>query len=275
MVKRSYLNPIILLGCVVVDQATKSWGATLPTVHYNEGFIMGLYSSLPPAIRIVALGSLAGFILLFYAFSLYVISRRARWMKYGLSFLMGGVFGNVVDKIMLGKTVDFIPSPVFGTTFNLADVFQWIGAGIVVWFLFARDELLWHPESLRQNYLVKPREQLKMALQFTFIAFVTSILLGIFSFTFFNVLFGHFIEQSPNLRLTFFVTYGCLAALFCALVFLMGIIISHRTAGPLYAFEMYVEDLLAEKDRKLTLRDGDNYRHFEQVADKLRERFRS
>ncbi|HXH75003.1 MAG TPA: signal peptidase II [Bacteriovoracaceae bacterium] len=269
------LNPTILVGCVLIDQFSKEWGRDLTTLHFNEGFIMGYYSYLPASIRIVALGSFSGFILLIYTFLMYVLSSKARFFKYGISLLVGGIFGNVIDKIVMGKTVDFIPLPGLDVVFNMADVFQWLGVAVMIWFMFAKEKLLWHPSSSRQRYLVRPKEQLKMALQFSLIAFCCSLLLGIFSFTFFNTLFGHLYAHDQKLKLTFFITYCSLSLLFCSLVFLMGIVISHRTAGPLYAFEMYVEDLLANKDRKLTLRDGDNYRHFEQVADKLRDKFKS
>src|SRR5690606_7506587 len=128
--------------------------------------------------------------------------------------------------------------PVMETYFNLADVFQWAGAILISWILLARDRLLWHPASTRHNYLIRPREQLRMALQFSFIAFCCSLLLGVFSFTFFNTLFGHFIAHAPDIRTTFFITFCSLSLLFCTFVFFMGIVISHRTAGPLYAFEM-------------------------------------
>lgn len=270
---KTIISLTILIGCIVLDQATKQWGRGLSTLYYNEGLILGLFANSPASFRIIALSSFAGFILLFYFFLLSIVSHRAYWFKYGASFLVGGVCGNVVDKIVLGKTIDFIPLGTMSVVFNVADIFQWSGVVILVWFLFAREELIWHPDSSRQNYLVRPREQLKMALQFLFTAFFSSLILGIFSFTFFNTLFGE--AMTAKLKVIFFITYGCLSLLFCSIVFIMGIVISHRTAGPLYAFEMYVEDLLANKDRKLSLREGDNYRHFEKVADRLRERFKS
>ena len=49
--------------------------------------------------------------------------------------------------------------------------------------------------------------------------------------------------------------------------------LSHRSSGPLYAFEQYLDNLIKGRDRKLVLWDSDNYEHLEKVADKLRVHF--
>lgn len=43
-------------------------------------------------------------------------------------------------------------------------------------------------------------------------------------------------------------------------------------AGPIYAFELFLDDLLAGKDRRLVLRSGDELKvHIEDLAEKLRK----
>lgn len=269
MNKRFLISAIILIACILADQLTKQWGMTLSTLHYNQGFIMGLYSNLPANIRIVALGCFAGLVFFLYVFLMYIIPARASLLKYGLSFLVGGMFGNVIDKIILGKTVDFIPFN--GTVFNLADVFLWIGVALVLYVVFGKDKLVWHPDSARGNYLIWPKEQYKVGFNFALVVFSCSLILGIFSFSFFNTMVSPFIANKDHLLLTYFMTYILLTLLFCSMSFLAGIVISHKSAGPLYAFELYVDDLIEGKDRKLTFRDGDNYRDLELVADRLRE----
>ncbi|MCB0362355.1 MAG: hypothetical protein KDD35_06520, partial [Bdellovibrionales bacterium] len=49
--------------------------------------------------------------------------------------------------------------------------------------------------------------------------------------------------------------------------------LSHRTAGPLYAFERFIEDTLIGRDRILKLRQGDEFPHLEELAIKIRETF--
>jgi signal peptidase II len=275
MFKRYIWPALILIGCIGIDQLSKSWAQGLSTLHFNQGFIMGIYADLPDSLRIVALGAFAGFIFFLYLLLMYIIPFSARWLKFGLSFLVGGIFGNVIDKIIYGRTVDFIPFN-WGdqqVVFNLADVFQWIGCGFILFIIFKRDKLIWFPDSSRQNYLINPREQFRVAFNYTAVAFSTSVMMGIFSFAFFRTLMVSVSLPGKNLMLSYFLTYLVLTLLFCAMSFVIGIIISHRSSGPLYAFEQYLDNLMKGRDRKLVLRDSDNYKHLENVAEKLRVHF--
>lgn len=268
---------VILLASILMDQTSKYFAKSLPTLHYNQGFIMGIYADLPDSLRIVALGAFAGFIFFLYLFLMYVVPSSARLVKYGLSFLVGGIFGNVIDKIIYGRTVDFIPFQLgdFHAVFNVADVFQWVGAAVILWMVFRRDKLIWFPDSTRQNYLINPKDQIRVALHFTSIALATSLMLGIFSFAFFRSIIVSQYVVGQNLMLSYFLTYLILTLLFCAMSFITGIIVSHRSSGPLYAFEQYLDHLMDGRDRKLSLRDNDHYKHLEKVADKLRVHFTS
>jgi signal peptidase II len=272
MNQRFLISAMILFGTIFIDQVTKNWGLDLPSLHYNEGFIMGFYAGLPDSIRIIGLGSFAGFIFFLYVLLMYVIPARAKVFKYGLSFLVGGMFGNVLDKIIYGKTIDFIPFNFIGmqAVFNMADVFLWIGAFIVLYIIVKEDRLIWYPETNRGNYLIWPREQYKAGLSLMLIVFCCSLILGVFSYAFFNTMFAPFLADKGNLMLTYFISYSTITLLFCTLAFLGGVVLSHKTAGPLYAFELYVDDLIKGKDRKLTFREGDNYKDLERVAERLR-----
>jgi signal peptidase II len=55
-----------------------------------------------------------------------------------LSFILGGAFGNLVDRVVKGSVADFLDL-YFGSynfpTFNIADSFVVIGTGILVFYL--------------------------------------------------------------------------------------------------------------------------------------------
>ncbi len=276
--KSRYLISIsILVLTLVVDFYTKQWGLTLETLHYNQGFIMGAFAHLPDSIRVIALGSFSGIVFILYVVLMYVIPRRGHWLKFGLSFLVGGMLGNVSDKIIYGQTVDFIPfiAGDFHAYFNVADIFLWIGASITLWMVFARDKLIWYPDSVRGNYLIRPREQLRVSINLLLVVFCCSIVLGLFSYSFLNTTVLGTPEEKSDIMNSFFYTYLSLTGLLSLIAFVAGVIISHKSAGPVYAFELYVSDLMKGKDRKLKFRDGDNYAHLEELADKLREHFKT
>ena len=273
MSQRYLISALILISSIVADQVLKNWALGLETLHFNQGFIMGLYSGLPDSIRIVTLSCFAGIVFFLYVFLMFIIPSRAKLLKYGISLLVGGMFGNVLDKMIFGKTVDFIPFHYFGMNyvFNAADVFLWVGALIILFILIGKEKLVFHPDSNRANYIVSPKEQYKVGLNFSLMVFCTALILGIFSYSFFNTTFAPYVTEKQNLMLIFFVTYAMLTVFMCCLSFMAGIIIGHKSAGPIYAFELYINDLIDGKDRTLKFRDGDNFKHLEAVAERLRE----
>jgi signal peptidase II len=191
--------------------------------------------------------------------------------------LAGGIAGNVIDKMLRGKTIDFIPLPLSSEQtiiFNIADFFQWIGVILIVWKVLTADKDIWFPDNKRGKYLVHPKEQIKFSIKFSAIAFCVSLLLGIFCFTFMRTTLITSGSKSVNEMMGMFsIAYISLTMTFSLIVFLVGLILSHKTAGPLYAFELYVEDLLNGNMRNLSLREGDNYKHLEKVADDLKQHF--
>ena len=73
----------------------------------------------------------------------------------------------------------------------------------------------------------------------------------------------------------FFITFVAIAGGFSLTLLILGRILSHRMAGPLYAFEKFLEDLLSGKDRELKLRAGDDFQHLEELSQKLRLNFKA
>ncbi len=58
--------------------------------------------------------------------------------RIGLSLLLGGAIGNVIDRLRLGYVIDFIDAHLGGyhwPAFNIADSVITIGATIVIWRL--------------------------------------------------------------------------------------------------------------------------------------------
>jgi signal peptidase II len=276
MKKDFFYSLLIFSLCLAIDQVTKSWGLTLETLHYNEGVIFGLYADLSKTLRIITLCSIFGFLFFIYLILLYLLPTQLKQLKYGLSLLMGGIFGNVLDRTLWGKSIDFIPLNLadIHLVFNFADVFQWVGAAIIIYKVIKKEKVIWYPDNQRGRYLINPKEQILFSVKFSAIALCSGLLLGIFSFTFFRTTLTDWGFRQYNQVLgSFAIAYICLTLAFTLLVFIAGLIISHKSSGPLYAFELYVEDLLKGERRKLVLRDGDNYRHLEQVADQLEQHF--
>lgn len=68
------------------------------------------------------------------------------WTAIGLALVLGGAFGNFVDRVLYGKVIDFIdvywaPAGYHFATFNVADIAISMGAALLVFIsLFAKSE---------------------------------------------------------------------------------------------------------------------------------------
>lgn len=104
---------------------------------YNKGASFGFLGDAGGWQRYLFTGIAIGAVL----FILYLLRQHAtqRLFCWALSLILGGAIGNVIDRIVYGKVVDFLDFHAAGVhfpTFNIADIAISIGA-----VLFIYDEL--------------------------------------------------------------------------------------------------------------------------------------
>jgi signal peptidase II len=141
---RPLLATAIVLGVLLLDQLSKLWAvrdlADGPitvigddigfALTRNTGSAFSLFQAFTPLLAIVAIG---------VAVLLVRAVRRTRdlLMVIGLSLVLGGALGNLVDRLfrspgfLKGAVVDFVHVSSF-PTFNVADAAITIGAVIIV-----------------------------------------------------------------------------------------------------------------------------------------------
>lgn len=82
-----------------------------------------------------AFGALEGFNWFFVAIGAIVIwillKYRKKVNKYGFYFLMAGVLGNLIDRVIFRYVRDFISINIW-PSFNLADVFNVVGVILII-----------------------------------------------------------------------------------------------------------------------------------------------
>lgn len=135
------IHVIICAVVVIIDQLSKC----LITTNFVEGesvrLLPYLYltyvKNVGAAFGLFAhwrwLFILLGFAVLFATFYYReLIKRQSKFVRWGVTFALGGAVGNLIDRIRVGVVIDFIDLTVF-PIFNFADMS--IVAGVALLFL--------------------------------------------------------------------------------------------------------------------------------------------
>ncbi|MBC87030.1 MAG: phosphohydrolase [Bdellovibrionaceae bacterium] len=249
-------------------------------LHRNPGAMLGMFSDLPPILRIVSLSTGGAFLIFVYASIQYFLPQRSMILRLGMSLLLGGILGNVTDRTISGSVVDFLllGTPQNSTpAFNVADMIQWVGYFMVVYALLKDGQQIWPNSNYRKRIWINPKFQIKYCIILMVIGLAFAVVSGVFSYTYVQVVIDDLVIGSTKRFETkflrpFLFTFSIMSFGFVIFLFIVGRILSHRTAGPIYAFEKFLDDLLAGKDRPFKLRTGDEFRHLEELAEDVRER---
>lgn len=260
-------------------------------LHYNEGVALGTFSTLPTELRVVVLSTVGVCLLAVYAGLQAMIAQRVMVLRLGMSILVGGILGNISDRIYGHAVVDSLFIRLnwgssftwYSPIFNVADMVQWVAYPMIVYSVFKYTDMFWPADNARKQTWVLPKFQkhyvgmlLGIGLAFTFVS-------GILSYTYLSSTIGNFVINPPTppftqyeqgFLLPFIWVHLSISIAFLLLLFWFGLKLSHRTAGPLYAFEKFLDDLMEGKDRPLKLREGDRFTHLEELGQKLRQKMR-
>src|SRR5690606_14077657 len=129
--------------------------------------------------------------------------------------------------------------------------------GMIVWALIKEGEILWPSDNIRKQYWVNIKFQLRYCFTLMGVGLGFSLIAGIYSYTFLRVVIIDLVGENQRVLsqfLTPFVlTFILVSVGFSAILFLLGRTLSHRTAGPLYAFERYLQDIISGRIRPLKL----------------------
>lgn len=288
---------LLVISClffvIIIDQVSKRWASGITEQNYgvlklflvhNHGAMLGLFSDLPAVLRIVTLSTSGVFILCIYSLIQYIIPGTLLNLRISLSILVGGILGNVLDRIFYGYVIDFItlrigdgqlPIPVW----NVADTIQWIGYALMVYSLIKHSEKLWPDQNDRKSFWVNKKFQIKHSILFTVTGLFLTLVSLVFSYTYLKVTLEEIVGYNPALveKFTkpFLFTFGILGILYAIILFSVGKLISHRIAGPLYAFQRFLDEVLDGKGltrsgAALKLRTNDDFKHLEELAEKIK-----
>lgn len=284
-----FLNLLPLFLVWLTDGFSKLWGDSLTQSldwgvfhfqsHYSSSVFLGFFSELPPSLRIFSLCTIALFLVLSYGTTQIMWPIKSVKFKVGLSLVSGALMGILTEWIYrgYGSTILTIQIANFKSPeFSLAHLSFWIGLGSIGISLFTDKELfvpndnkrrkrLWinHDYQLRFIFLL-----LGSALSITFIGMI-------FSYTYLRMTISAFIGDNMaltnKLLVPYLLTFFIICLNFCGLLIFWGRKISHRHAGPIYAFDKYVNDLIEGRNRRFALRTNDEFKLLESTGRNIAE----
>lgn len=280
-----------LFAVIAVDQVSKyfvlhnvpkvHWDFFHISLHFNKGAMLGLFSDLSPVLRIVSLSTGGAFLLFSFCILQYLIPTRSITLRVGMSVLIAGILGNVIDRTIWGHVIDFI---IIGNknlstgVFNLADLLQWFGYFLMGYALFKDKDALWPKNNLRKDGWVNTKFQLRYCYILVACGLGFSLIAGVFSYTFLRFVVIDLIGKNDQLLdqfLTpFLVTFSVVSLTFSAFLFMIGKQLSHRIVGPVYAFERFVNDYINGSQKLLKLRKGDEFTQLEDLSIIISEHLR-
>ena len=146
-----------LAAIVILDQLTKFIVDRSMPLHHSISIIDGIFNLTYVRNTGAAFGIFAGsaevfrrpfLIVVSILASVFIISMMKRLAETetglitGLSFILGGAIGNLIDRVCYGEVIDFLDvywRNYHWPAFNIADSFITIGVGTMLYFLYKHE----------------------------------------------------------------------------------------------------------------------------------------
>jgi signal transduction histidine kinase len=127
-----------------------------------------------------------------------------------------------------------------------------------------------------RNYLISKNLQLRITLKFVVPALFLSILSGLVVFLIVWPLLSEFVSDTLIKQFQTIMVIGlflCSIGIIC-LITALGIVVTHRIAGPIYRIEQDLKRLLqGEKIEPIHIRRGDEFQEFVNIINQVIERY--
>lgn len=122
----SFLPVLVFISAFIFDQATKYTARMDGEVLVNQGISLGIFDMLPSWLVIVCLGGMIAYIFL---------TKKKYWLQHPLlaAILFGGACSNLLDRVVFGGVIDWLPIPFTSLRNNLADWCIFIAITLMCW----------------------------------------------------------------------------------------------------------------------------------------------
>ncbi len=239
----------------------------------NTGIIGGAFSNHAKPLFQIPLISV-GFLLLVGLYFIQLFSPiRSTIMRLAISFFIGGIFSNVLDRLLNGYVIDYLildlkhwASPAL----NFADLVQIVSmTTLFIWQFFSTSydenysEKIWVSEKFQRRYSF---QLVKLGLALLSVFGVLSIALIRYILDEINV-----VQTTRSTILNeYLMFFGSLSAVFLCGLYLLGRHLSSYVAQPIVRFENYLKDLARGEYHIFQVNEPD-FQYLEALSDEVRD----
>jgi signal peptidase II len=270
-----FIIPFFLI--LLFDTISKTWAHSLLgfldfglfnfTYVQNHGAVLGLYSNVPKFIFIVTLSTAATFLFCVALSMFYFLPQNLIALPLAISFLISGIIGNAFDRVQNGFVTDFIAFRIGNTItpyLNVADFSQWISYLFFAYALTFGASKIWRVDESRSKLVINKVFQLRFCLSYVLATVAVVSILGIFSYTFIKytvMTYGTYEQHlDENILRPFLITFFSTVFILILFVSYFSLVMSHKIAGPIYAFERTLRAALSGNKKDLKLREKDAFK---------------
>lgn len=252
----------------VLKQQSFDLGLIRFSLVFNTGFIFGFFNEASHLVRIVVTGVLLGILSIVACYFYEFLHPSLKKLRWGITFLLTGVIGNGIEKLIYGYVWDFITIDIGFLSrfcFNVNDILQIIGLTVMMREIFRNQHIIWFPteNSKRKSTVIYKEIQLPILFKVSGLILIGSVTQGILTVA---LIFPHLKRGSQDVQVLFFL---CLFLLNLALIPLMGKYLLRellRCLGPIYALERYLKN--EEFEKELRFRKTDHFQSLETALNK-------
>lgn len=125
---------VIVILCFIAEHVTRIALSSFIELSYNTGAAFGIFGEVP-GFTLLLSGSAC---LIIFCVLIFISLKTLE--RVGLSIMLGGALSNLLERILLGHVIDWIPLPFIDLNFNIADVEISLGA-LIAFLQFAFDKI--------------------------------------------------------------------------------------------------------------------------------------
>lgn len=274
---------VIFIAIIIPDQISKFF-ITLTNFSYNneifsifpwedDQFFLNVVNGLPREVTMVfSLIILIYLFMLLFGLLYFLKNKNLFFVKVGVTGLFLSYISNIIDmtyKASVTLITHFKPLNLSG---NFASATKFLFFLLFIYGIFNHWKELIGRESRRKTYLINYPYQLKTSGFFAIALITQGLTFSLFSYFYFsNFTFNFSIGDQTEIAFPYLIGIMVILLLFTAVSFFASIIYTQKTVGPIVAFERFIDDLLAGKDAKLYMRDGDHLTDLKRLAEKLKD----